>query len=451
MKRTLLVFLAACGGSGSMQHGDDAPPVDASDVDAPDVPPDAPPLLGSACTNQAVEVARIPAAALDPDDRSFYGTGYKQGLWTRDADNDGKADVLVFEHLTSQATGYQYRIRLFPRTATGFAAPVVSTFIVPQYGAEGNFVGDVNGDKLLDVIFTYSTETPQRSPFVYVALQQANKTFTVGARIDVSACNSSMDERLFGFAIVDIDRDGKDDVLTTVSYGGLGAAPAGLTLLRGTTTGLVAGTCIAASGTTTNGIPNALYRAEVFFAGDFDGDGYGDLVASVADKLKLYKSTGASTFTPIGGEVAEPTWRVTYGNVVAGRPQQDLVNADIKSNITNVNRIVIDPTTGLGAAPSTTLPEADTNGSYGNIRGIVVGDLNGDKRTDVLAVGSQGSNTTTRSTFSVTCDRNAKWEQTGGSFGTSSVRDLRGIDYDGDGRTEVLAPTATDAVVYKIQ
>jgi hypothetical protein len=34
MKPTLLVFLAACGGSGSMQHGDDAPPVDAADVDA---------------------------------------------------------------------------------------------------------------------------------------------------------------------------------------------------------------------------------------------------------------------------------------------------------------------------------------------------------------------------------------------------------------------------------
>jgi len=435
-----------------MQMGDDQPLPDAS-VDAPEVPPDAPALLGTTCTNQAMEVARITGAAIDPDDPSFYGTGYKQGLFTRDADNDGKGDVLVFEHLTSAPAGYQYRIRLFPRTTTGFDAPVVSTFTVPQYGAESNAVGDFNGDKLLDVIFTYSTETPQRSPFVYVALQQANKTFTVGARIDVSACLSSTDERLFGFAIADVDRDGKDDVLTTVSYNGLGAAPAGLTLLKGTTTGLAAGTCIAKSGTATPGIPNILYAAEQFFVGDFDGDGYQDFIASVNDKLKLYKQTAASTYAAVGGEVARPTWRVTYGNVVAGRPKQDLVNADIKSAITNINRFVIDPATGITTWPATTLPEADTNGSYGNIRGVVVGDMNGDKLTDVLAVGSQGlsNGSTTPSTFSMTCDRNARWDQVSGSFGTSSVRDLRPIDYDGDGRTDVLANAGADVVIFKIQ
>ncbi len=433
-----------------MQPGDDAPMPDAS-IDAPIVPPDAPSVLGAACTSTATEVARIVGATIDPYDRSFYGTAYRYGLFTRDADNDGKADVLVFEHISSAASGYQYRIRLFPRTATGFGAPVVSNFIVPQYGTERNYVGDFNGDNLLDIAFTYSTETPQRSPFVYLAMQQANKTFTVGARVDVSACNSSNDERLFGFAIADVDRDGKDDILTTVSYGGLGAAPAGLTLLKGTATGVSTGTCIASSGTTTPGIPNALYRAEGFYAGDFDGDGYDDVIASLDDKLRLFRQTAASTYVTFGADVAEPTWRVTYANIVAGRPKQDLVNADIKSTATDIKRFVVDPSGGLTAAPTTTIPQGDTNGSYGNIRGVVVGDLNGDKLTDVLAVGSQGANTTTPSTFSITCDRNAHWESKAGSFGTASVRDLRPIDYDGDGRTEVLANAGADVIIYSIQ
>lgn len=451
MKRIILATLVAgCSSSGSPMHmGDDAPVPDAA---SPDAPPDAPPVLGAACPNGAVEVARIAGANIDPDDRSFYGIGYKQGIFTRDADNDGKADVLVFEHLTSQASGYGYRIRLFPRTATGFGAPVATTFTVPQYGATGNYVGDFNGDKLLDVAFTYSTETPQRSPFVHIALQQANKTFVVGSRIDVSACSSSSDERLFGFAIGDVDRDGKDDILTTVSYGGLGAAPAGLTLLRGTTTGVAAGACVASSTVNMPGFPNALLRAESFFTGDFDGDTYVDLVANVSDKLRLYKQTAASTYVAIGGEVARPTWRVTYANVVPGRPMQDLVNADIKSTATDIKRFVVDPAAGISGGLVGSVPQGDTNGSYGNIRGVVPGDLNGDDLTDVLVVGSQniGTSSTTPSSFSITCDRHARWDTTVGGF-DAAVRDLRPIDYDGDGRTEVLANAGSDLIVYSIR
>ena len=452
MKHVLLILVTACSSSGSpMQMGDDAPTPDAA---APDSPmPDAPlPVEGVACPFTPMEVARISGAMIDPDDSGFYGATYKEGIFTRDADNDGKADLLVLEHLTSASTGYQYRIRLFPRTAAGFGAPVTTAFTVPQYGADTNAVGDFNGDNLLDVIFSYSTESPNRAPYVYVALQQPNRTFVVGSRIDVSACSSSSDERLFGFAIVDVDRDGKDDVMTTVSYGGLGAAPAGLTLLKGTASGLASGTCIASSTVVTPGIPNTLLRAEQFHVGDFDGDGNADLIASVNDKLRLYKSTAASTFVAVGTEVARPTWRVTYANEIAGRARQDLVNADIKSSVTNINRFLVDPTNGIAGGAASSLPQADTSGSYGNIRGIVVGDLNGDKLSDVLAVGSQGLNigSTTPSSFSITCDRTARWDTTGSAFPVA-VRDLRPIDYNGDGRTEVLANAGADVIVFAIQ
>lgn len=435
-----------------MQMGDDQPQPDSSTPmpDAAEPPIDAP-VEGVACTTNAVEVGRITGASIHPSDPSFYGRSYKQGIYTRDADHDGKADVMLFEYNSASGTTYNYQIRLWLQTATGFAAPITTNFTVPQYGAESNAVGDFNGDGLLDVIFTYSTETPQRSPFVYVATQQANHTFSVGARIDVSACMSSTDERLFGFAITDLDRDGKDDVMTTVSYGGLGASPLGLTLLKGGASGLGSGTCIQSSTVNTIGVPAELYKAQELRAGDFDGDGKDDLVASIADKYQLFRSTGPSAYAVVNGTWARPTWRVTFTNAIAGRMRNDLVNADIGSGSTTntkINRLAIDPMTGVKGALVATLNQSDTDGSYGNIRGVVSGDLNGDGLTDVLVAGSQGSTTTP--TFSMTCDRTARWDNVNGSFPTN-LDYLRAIDIDGDQRTEVLGSNGTDLIIYAIR
>ena len=418
---------------------DDEPTPDAAE---PDAAPDAAiPIAGKACTTSVVEAGRITGANLTPS---------LGGLFARDADNDGKADVLVFEFVSATGTDYTYRIRLFRQGTTGFLAPTVSTIIIPQFGPERVTVGDFNGDMMLDVAWIYSTETPQRSPFVYVALQSATThLFSVTQpRVDVSACKSSTDERTFGLAVMDWDRDGKDDLLTTVSYAGLGAAPEGLTLLKGTATGLGAGTCVASATVSMAGVPN-VQAARQLIVGDFDGDGDKDLVANIFDKGRLFYSTAASTF---GGsppaEGAIPSTGQIHANVIKGRTQNDLIHADVRTAGTEVRRYVLDPTTGVTVKSVAMLPEKDPTGSL-IFRGIVAGDFNGDGLSDALVVGRQ-PNATSNITFAMTCDRAAQWDQATGVF-PDDASNLRAIDIDGDGRTEVLADAGADAVIYRIQ
>jgi hypothetical protein len=92
------------------------------------------------------------------------------------------------------------------------------------------------------------------------------------------------------------------------------------------------------------------------------------------------------------------------------------------------------------------LPEKDETGSL-IFRGIVAGDLNGDGLSDTLVVGRQQN--ATQNTFAMTCDRTARWDNATGTF-PGTVDNMRAIDFDGDGRTEVLARVGADAVVFKI-
>ncbi len=416
--------------------GDDAPTPDASTPDTPPVDGELP-LAGKPCTTAVAEVARITGANLNPS---------LNGLFARDADNDGKPDVIVFEFVDSTTTTYRYRVRLFRASATGFVAPTSSDILIPQFGPERVTVGDFNGDHLLDVAYIYSTETPNRAPFVAVATQQADHTFVAGSLIDVSACKSSSDERLFGLAVMDLDRDGKDDLLTTVSYGGLGAAPEGLTLLKGTASGLGSGACIASATVSMPGIP-AIYSARQLIVGDFDSDGDKDLVANISDKGRLFYSTAASTFAATPGEAAIPFTGQMNVTAIPSRPKQDLVHADVRSAGTEVRRYTLDPTAGIGVQTVAMLPEKDESGNL-IFRGIVAGDLNGDGLSDALVVGRQQN--VTPSTFAITCDRTARWDTATGTF-PDAVSALRAIDIDGDGRTEILARVGSDAVVYRIQ
>ena len=112
-----------------------------------------------------------------------------------------------------------------------------------------------------------------------------------------------------------------------------------------------------------------------------------------------------------------------------------------------VRRYVLDATAGISTSVVAMLPEKDETGNL-IFRGIVAGDLNGDGLSDALVVGRQQN--VSPSTFAITCDRTARWDIATGTF-PDAVNSLRAIDFDGDGRTEVLARTATDAVVYAIQ
>jgi FG-GAP-like repeat len=452
---TLVVLGSACS-SPSSEAPADAPAPEPDGAPPPDTSPDAPPpLLGKACATAAVEVARIAGAdifstTIGP---AFY-TSATSSFYTRDADGDGDADVLVFEYVSSTTSAYTYRARLFRYDSgtASFAPAVASTITLPAYGAELDLIADVDGDQRQDLVIGYTTEVP-RTPYLYVARQAANGTFALQpSRIDVSTCGQSNDQRLEGIAVLDIDRDGKDDVLTTVSLGGLASPPVGLSLAKGTASGLGSSTCVASSTVTTPGFPAALAGARRFRTGDFDGDGATDLVAiyyvAGVEQMQLHVSRGPSTLEAVPGLAAAP-YRLLVDHV-PGRARDALIAVTVHADTTDLTRYATDAQTGISAATTVaTLPAGSRPSGYAILYGFAASDFNGDGFTDIVEIGNQEYKTGP-TPFAITCDRSATWQLGQGTF-LADTRVLRSIDLDNDGQSELIARVGADVVVYKLQ
>jgi hypothetical protein len=216
-------------------------------------------------------------------------------------------------------------------------------------------------------------------------------------------------------------------------------------MLAGGPTGLAVGACISSATVTINGVPQ-VHAAEQLIVGDYNNDGHEDLVAIIFDKGLLFYSTGASTFANPPGQPAIPTSR-TFANIIKNRPSNDMVSVRVTSAGSAVYRFTLDPVAGIAASMVAMLGEKDASG-FSIARGTVAGDMNGDGLTDVLVAGRQENVTPT--TFAMTCDRTKLWESVTGSF-PDGVHNLRAIDLEGDGRSEILGRAASgDLVIYKI-
>ena len=434
------VFLIACG-SPAANDPDANTPADAASIDAPKVPMDAPaPVLGNACPSKLTEVTRITNAW----DTSTYTV---HDVMVGKLDNNATSDIVIVEDAYDSANSRtKLRFRVFLSDGTAFAAPVTSDAVFPQYGPEQVLLGDFNGDHLADLLISYTdSESSSRVSYVYVATQQADHTFVMGPARDVSACKFSSDERYFALGVLDVDRDGKDDLLTTVSYDGLGAEPAGLSLLKGTASGLGTATCAASATTTNLGFPSQMISAERFRIGDFDGDGKPDVMAMDYHQMTLFRSTAASTFAsapnavPYDDGIHYATDPVNHG----------VIGLDVQSTGATAKRFAASAN-GVVASPIATFAtEGAPLGNYDAIRGFAVADFNGDGLTDVIAVGNHAysDNYPDPVSFGLACDRSARWDVVGGGF-PNGIYKLAAIDLGG--RTDVVVQSDYDLVVYRL-
>jgi hypothetical protein len=309
-------------------------------------------------------------------------------------------------------------------------------------------MADTNGDGRADFIIGYTTPFP-RSSVVYVWLQQADGTFVENRFYeDVTRCNGSDDERFEAHAMLDVDRNGKSDLLVTTNIHGLGGPPSGLSLLSGTSGGLGSGRCVASASSSQAGFPVELSRATRLRTGDFDGDGQQDLAALLDgsfQRLRLFRGEGPSKFVPVGSQ-GFYAYRL-FQDHLPSRSQDHLMTFEATRTELKLSRISFDSVEGFAPPVEiATVPQG-----YGPSAGVVldgfsISDFNADGLTDVFVLGNQEQANQGAASFSLVCDRSAQWETASGQL-ASGTQILAAADVDGDGRAELVARSGTDLVI----
>lgn len=439
MNRAAVVVTLSLFACGSPAQNVTQPDAAGSGVtpDAASSSPDAAlPVLGSSCPDQLTEAARITAAA---DAYPYTISNVLVGK----IDNTGHDDVVAVEtDYDSVNSRYLLRFKNYLSDGTTFATPVVSNATWQQYSPESMFLGDFNGDHLQDIAIAYTDSGDEsRTSYIYIAMQQANHTFVLGNGIDLSSCKFSSDERYFGLAVIDTDHDGKDDLLATISYDGLGADPAGLSLLKGTTSGLASPLCASNMA----GFPAQLATASRLRVGDFDGDGQPDIAGLYDTQLLLYRYTSPSTFTP----AAEVAMWTNDDRVVVDPINHGLVELDMQSGGSTATRFKSDTNGFVKSAIGSFPTESAPLGNYDAIRGFAVGDFNSDGLTDVITVGNHnyGDSNPGYVTYGLACDRNAHYDIVTGGF-PDSVFQVQPISYNG--KNDIIVEDGSDLVIYSM-
>lgn len=305
--------------------------------------------------------ATTPSYALN-DSRSA-GDGYGNAVASAgDINGDGFGDAIVGAAgaIYLYLGGTSGLARSYTQRATGDVL----------FGLTVASAGDINGDGYGDVVAGYENV----GAYLYYGGPSGLRS---GPPLTLAAPSSSYRYGL-SFAAVDMNADGFSDLAVGAPSLGSSFTRPMIFIYRGDASGIIM------TPTTIVGAPYSYLGRFVDNAGDLNGDGYGDLIASarnVAQEAKIY--LGGPTIPTM------PTSTISYGStdfavVVAGAGD---VDADGYSDIVG---------TGIGAAYlHLGIPEGISGGAcctvtgprYFGLSAAGAGDVNGDGFADVLVGG----------------------------------------------------------------
>lgn len=198
------------------------------------------------------------------DDLLFPLNGIPQSLCTGDFDNDGMLDLMVI--LDNGYRIFPNRVGNMPTISFFGGTPIDGTTVSKALTTRQ---GDFNGDGLVDFVINKEVE-----PDWYFAFNNGDGTFTKkkAATLNVYDQSTNSDNDKYGATILDFDHDGKSDVVfTKAMYSIYSPWPTHTLWLRSTGDSLIVvrHSC---------SYEEFDARPQNFSVGDFNGDGYEDLM-----------------------------------------------------------------------------------------------------------------------------------------------------------------------------
>ncbi len=292
---------------------------------------------------------------------------------TGDFNGDGKKDIV----LSNGA------IQLGKGDGT-FAAAAFTLPASPGTETGAPAVGDFNNDGKLDVALNLPPGETS-GPFISIFLGNGDGTFTAGASYTTIFGTTNL-------VSADLDGDGNLDLVAGIGNMGLFGPDLGSNGMMEVLMGNGDGTFRAAPSfnNTTTVVNNV---APTFAVGDFNGDGYPDILAAaisqqgnnpVIQGMLLLAGDGKGNFTP-GQAISGSSPTIFAAADMNGDGKLDAVVAD---GSTNVGVALGNGAGGFQATKDYAVPNGEA------IQDLALGDFNGDGKPDVLvtAVASSAAN-----------------------------------------------------------